>query len=78
MNIKLLQEMFHAGVLRSATVVPSPMEPGRWQLFFERVSGGMVGVTKARSTDDRIYRRLDGALNDAKHIGFNEIKVQLH
>ncbi len=76
MEISLLRHLFQEGTLLSATVVPAPMEPGKWLMVFNKASGGQVRITKARTDIDKVYKRLNGALQDAQDIGFKEVIIQ--
>ncbi len=75
MEIRVLKQLFHEGLLRSATVVPAPMEHDRWMLVFEKTNGGLEYITKARSDVEKIYKRINGALIDAREIGFQRVSV---
>ena len=77
MEIRLLKQLFQEGMLLSATIVPAPMEPDRWYLVFDKVSGGQERITKARSDIDKVYKRINGAIADAEEIGFQEVKIRL-
>ncbi|AKH70891.1 hypothetical protein IMCC21906_03254 (plasmid) [Spongiibacter sp. IMCC21906] len=64
----MLKQMFQEGLLRTATIVPAPMESDRWLLIFEKANGNQERITRVRTEDDKIYRRLHGALEDAKKL----------
>lgn len=71
----MLKQLFQEGLLRSATVVPSPVEHDRWLLVFEKANGGQERITKARSDVEKVYKRINGALIDAQEIGFQRVSV---
>lgn len=78
MEIRMLKQMFQEGLLRTATIVPAPMESDRWLLIFEKANGNQERITRVRTEDDKIYRRLHGALEDAKKIGFRSVTVEFN
>ena len=71
----MLKRMFQEGLLRTATIVPAPMEVDRWLLVFEKSNGNQERLTLVRTEDDKVYRRLHGALEDAKKIGFRRVAI---
>ncbi len=74
-EIKFLRKLFEEGLLMTAKVVPAPMESDKWILVFIKASGGLEQITKARDRKDKIYKRINGAILDAKTIGFKEVVV---
>lgn len=76
MEIKLLRKLFQEGLLLTANVLPAPMEPGRYILVFAKSNGGEEQITKARDNETKIYKRLNGALQDAQDIGFKEVTIR--
>lgn len=74
-EIRVLRELFREGMLLSATVVPAPLEHDRWMLMFEKRNGGVEYITRARTNVEKIYRRVNGALIDAREIGFQRVTV---
>ncbi len=76
MEIKLLKSLFQEGLLVNARALPAPMESGRFILVFRKSSGGEEQVTRARDNTLKVYKRLNGALQDAQEIGFKEVTVQ--
>lgn len=76
MEIKVLKELFREGLLKYAKIVPAPMESDRWLLVFEKVSGGYERITKARSDDQKVYKRINGAIADAQEIGFRKVSLE--
>lgn len=76
MEIKLLRKLFQEGLLLAAKVQPAPMEPGRYILVFAKANGGEEQITKARDNETKIYKRLNGALQDAQDIGFKEVTIR--
>lgn len=77
MEIRVLRQLFQGGMLLSATIVPVSTEPNRWLMLFEKANGGQERITKARSNIDKVYKRINGAITDAKEIGFQEVKIRL-
>ena len=76
MEIKLLRTLFQEGLLLTARVLPVPMEPGRYILIFNKSNGGEEQVTRARDNEIKVYKRLNGALQDAQGIGFKEVIIR--
>lgn len=68
--------MYREGVLKKASVVPSPAEQNRWLLVFERLSGDQEKITRARTNQEKVYKRINGALIDAREIGFKSVTVE--
>lgn len=77
MRLKMLKELFSAGVLRGATVIPSGNDLSAWKLMVHKLSGESVAVTVAAKAEDKIYIRLNAALMDAHRLGFRDVTVQL-
>lgn len=80
MRLKMLKELFSAGVLNGATVEPnSPNSPdlGSWKLIVHKVNGESVAVTVAAKADDKVYIRLNAALMDAHRLGFRNVAISL-
>lgn len=77
MRLKMLKELFSAGVLSGATVVPNGQDQGSWKLMVHRLNGESVAVTVAAKPEDKIYIRLNAALMDAHRLGFRDVAVQL-
>ncbi|MGP9680212.1 plasmid replication protein RepB [Halomonas sp. AOP27-A1-41] len=75
MEIKLLRQLFEEGVLLSASVAPAPMSEGKWVMTCNKANGATEHVTRVRDNHVKHYRSLVGAIADAKHIGFQEIKL---
>ena len=75
MEIRLLKTLFEEGLLMSARVVPVPMESDKWILVLGKASGEQEQVSRARDRSDKIYKRINGAILDAKTIGFKEVMV---
>jgi hypothetical protein len=75
-EIKLLRRLFQEGLLLAAKVLPAPMEPGRYILVFAKANGGEEQITKARDNEAKVYKRLNGALQDAQDIGFKEVTIR--
>lgn len=76
MEIKVLKELFREGLLRCAKIVPAPMESDRWLLVFEKANGGHERITKARTDNQKIYKRINGAIADAQEIGFRKVSLE--
>lgn len=75
-EIKLLRKLFQEGLLLAANVQPAPMESGRYILVFSKANGGEEQITKARGNEVKVYKRLNGALQDAQDIGFKEVSIR--
>ncbi|WP_184465173.1 plasmid replication protein RepB [Zhongshania antarctica] len=78
MEIRMLRQMFQEGLLRTATIIPAPMERDRWMLVFQKANGNQERITKARTENDKVYKRLNGALSDAQDIGFRSVTVEFN
>lgn len=77
-EIRMLKHLFDEGFLRSAIVVPAPMESDRWHLVFEKSNGGYEKITKSRTDVEKNYKRLNGALADAQEIGFKKVTIEFN
>ncbi len=77
-EIRVLRELFREGMLLSATIVPVPLEQDRWLLKFEKSSGGVEFITRARTHEEKIYKRVNGALVDARDIGFQRVTIEFN
>lgn len=71
----MLRQMFDSGALTGVTVAPAPMSDG-WILIFTDVSGKERRVTKARTDIEKTYKRITGALLEARSIGFKRMAVE--
>jgi hypothetical protein len=76
LEIRLLKTLFEEGLLLNAKVQPAPMEHDRWIMVFDKASGSQEQITKARDDETKVYKRLNGALQDAKEIGFKEVIIR--
>lgn len=76
LEIRILRELYHEGLLKKASVVPAPMEQDRWLLVFERLNGAQENITRARTDQEKVYKRINGALVDAREIGFKSVTVE--
>ena len=77
MRLKMLKELFSAGVLSGATVEPNCPDLGSWKLIVHKVNGESVAVTIAAKQEDKVYVRLNAALMDAHRLGFRNVAVNL-
>lgn len=77
MNLAITQELFKAGDLIKARIEPVPMSNG-YTLVFTRADGSNVSLTRTKTRDIKIYKRENGAMVDAKKIGFQEISILLN
>lgn len=76
MILSVTQELFKAGDLLKATIEPVPMSAG-FSLVLLRANGERVSITRTKSKDIKIYKKENGALIDAKKIGFKEVSILL-
>ncbi len=76
MEIKFLRKLFQEGLLVTAKVYPAPMESDCWILVFDKSNGGQEQITKARDNKTKIYKRLHGAIEDARDIGFKKVTIE--
>lgn len=77
MRLKMLKELFSAGVLSGATVVPNGQDQGSWKLIVQKLNGESIAVTVAAKQEDKIYIRLNAAVMDAHRLGFRDVGIQL-
>jgi hypothetical protein len=75
-EIKFLRKLFQEGLLVTAKVYPAPMELDCWILVFDKSNGGQEQITKARDHKTKIYKRLNGAIQDARDIGFKKVTIE--
>jgi hypothetical protein len=82
MRLDQLRLLFDAGNLKSAEIVPAPMEPGpvpRWCCQFDQRNGVKVSLELNRkrhgSHQVRIFNTLDAAFSACRSVGFLEVKV---
>lgn len=73
MDIKAVTEQFAARRWKTATVLC--MSDDAFALVFDDVDGQRQILTLARSEEPKVFRSADGALADARRIGFREVKV---
>jgi hypothetical protein len=52
------------------------MELDCWILVFDKSNGGQEQITKARDHKTKIYKRLNGAIQDARDIGFKKVTIE--
>lgn len=78
MEIRLLREMFREGVLRKAYIMPAPLENDRYILVLDRLTGSQEQVTRKRDGKVKVYKRMTGATQDAKSIGFKEVTIRFN
>ena len=67
--------MYDEGLLLSVTAIAVSEEDEQWELEFDKSNGGKERITKARSDETKIYRRINGAIADARSVGFNKILI---
>lgn len=72
----MLRQMFESGALTSVTVAPAPMSDGEWILIFKDISGRERRVTKSRTDIEKTYKRLNGAVLEARSIGFKTMTLE--
>lgn len=78
MRLKMLKELFSAGVLSGATVVPIGQDQGSWKLMVQKLNGESIAVTvAAKQHEEKIYIRLNAAVMDAHRLGFRDVVIQL-
>lgn len=75
LDIRTLRQLYEEGILLSATAMAVSSDEELWELEFEKRSGGVEKITKARSDEPKIYKRINGALADARSIGFSKIQI---
>lgn len=76
MELKLLRELFKAGVLKAVHVVPAAMAEDSWTVFVDRIDGGQEHLTTQRGQEKR-FRSLSTAMEDVRRIGSKEVRVIL-
>jgi hypothetical protein len=77
-RLLLMKELFKAGVLNEAVIEPASTNKGSWVLNVVNQQGEKVSVTLAeKSSEAKIYVRLNAALMDAYRIGFRDVATRL-
>ena len=77
MNLAIAQELFKAGDLIQARIEPIGMVQG-YTLVLVRRDGSKEELTRTKTKDVKIYKRDNGAKQDAKKIGFREVSLLLN
>lgn len=77
MRLKMLKELFSAGVLTGVTVEPFCADAQSWKLKVHKVNGESAVVTVAAKSEVKVYIRLNAALMDAHRLGFRDISISL-
>lgn len=77
MRLKMLKELFSAGVLSGATIEQYCPDQGSWKLIIHKVNGESVTVTVAAKTEVKVYIRLNAAIMDAHRLGFRNVQLSL-
>ena len=77
MNFAVSLELFKAGDLRKARIEPVPMQSG-FTLVFTRGDGTVEPLTTTKLKEPKIYKRENGAIQEAKKIGFSEVSILLN
>jgi len=72
-----MRKLFKDGGLKTAIVVPAPMESGGWLLHVVRTDGTADYMTVARTDRPKIYKSLESVHLDAKRVGFEEVTTQV-
>lgn len=78
MEIKILKQLFAEGVIISAEIIPVGDNNKGWIMVIQKASGGAVTVFKSSQKIKKVYKSVQGALSDAKEIGFKEAIVKLN
>jgi len=77
MKVEKAKTLFEAGAVMACTVIPAPMEGAGYLMQIQRRDGQEEALETARKGEPRIFRTLDAAANQAKVIGFRDIRVYL-
>lgn len=72
-EIKLLKKLFEQGALAKVEIMPAPMQQDCFVMVFFTINGDQEQITRARDKTTKIYKRINGAVTDAKNIGFKEV-----
>lgn len=75
-ELKVLRELFKAGALGGAQILPALMAEDNWTVVINRIDGGQEVLETQRGKEKR-YRGLAAAVEDARRIGFREVRVVL-
>ena len=75
MELSLLRRLFAEGVLKNAIIVPVPLEADRWNLILKKNNGDSEIISRARTDEPKKYKRVNGAIIDAKEIGFDRVEI---
>jgi len=75
-DLKVLRELFRAGVLDAAHVTPAPMAENSWMVLVDRIDGEQECLITQRGQEKR-YKGLSSAMEDVRRIGFKEVRVVL-
>jgi hypothetical protein len=76
-DLSAMRKLFQDGGLRSAIVVPVPMQQNAWELIAVCTDGSKEHMTVARSDRRKIYKSLESVHADAKRVGFVEVTTQV-
>ncbi|MET1256986.1 hypothetical protein [Aliikangiella maris] len=74
MNLAIAQELFKAGDLIQARIEPVLIHGG-FTLVLVRRDGSRESLTRTKTKDMKIYKRDNGAKQDAAKIGFKEVSL---
>ncbi|AZG89405.1 hypothetical protein GIV96_25525 [Pseudomonas syringae] len=77
MRLKMLKELYSAGVLSHATVEPTDSDGQTWKLVLHKTNSDCLSVSIAKRPEDKVYLRLNAALMDAHRVGFRNVEIRL-
>lgn len=76
MDINTLRQLYKADLLLSATAIAVSEGEQLWELEFEKISRGVrEKMTKARSNKTKRYKSINGAVSDARSVGFSKVII---
>ena len=73
-DLSAMRKLFNSGELKSAIVAPAPMESG-WVLNVVRADGTRDYMTKARSSEHKVYKTVEAVVADVKRVGLREVMM---
>lgn len=76
-DLSAMRKLFQEGGLRSAMVVPVPMQLNAWELIAVCKDGSKEHMTIARSDRRKVYKSLKSVYADAARVGFPQVVIQV-
>ncbi|WP_421556707.1 plasmid replication protein RepB [Pseudomonas kitaguniensis] len=76
-DLSAMRKLFQEGGLKSALVVPVPMQLNAWELIAVCKDGSKEHMTIARSDRRKVYKSLESVHADAARVGFTQVITQV-